>query len=1347
MQSNESLPQSDAGKDPSHSGPRLGKAPSCASIPTVSTIPTVLNENVVHPAEMALASQTAFETLLRDGEANLRTTGMQWAEWCRQFLTEYWRTKWTTAVGFLLIIIGAAFLFVWYSEDASGRNSIVLAEAIIVLTLGTLAICVDLRETSLKIDESRRRLLSILDNARIILSRSRTFVYNDESERYQSNSRSISTIQVYRDNRIVSLPSNLLVKGDIILLCVGDESPARCTLVEMDAARLGQTVKLRVGETFKLRDPQIVSNSTSSSRVPSGTSTPTAASPRAPGRNKTRVFPGNSGGSNFVLLERRWSFRVEETPLIRNIQSVLNSTSTRPPTSMDHRFELVLGRLVYRFIIPGFLVISLAINAIRTTVLEDDSGNRVEMLAVLPFYVILPLLPITMPLFWAFLKAYGAASILALHDKLVERRTGNPSLRLTNARPTRKAPIKRGPFIRRQLNPDLVSLDSQDNDQIQVQVKSDVARLPSISFYVRRILTGQDWTSLSRSSNPFEALASVTIVCCVDKDGILSTSSASIDRLSFLRNDSTFDFGPGVSFRRPHREQEMNGDSDGKDPLQNPENYTRPASVVTLDLVRDVDDRTIRFVDPTWTRYINSLKVLGLTIHLRNQCGDGPRTAQVFDHLQSLTYRFKGKKVHRRRLCMCSLYDAIGMDTEAHNTFTIRKQVITFAPKLRTLEELSSHPSQKMVKRVLSNLPVSQVDALFTQERVTGTNQLFIQGSVDFVLGLCSDYWDGEQLTPLTPEARAALLSQYITFSRSEECTAFAYGPLPPSALPADESGGAERNYLETDCIYPMEGESTNKRVLELMMHQQGLIFMGLAAAQVQAKGDTKQLINRCDNAGIRFVFFSPDDELVSKPFAGKLGLETGWNCHISLKEADPDYDVDHGYLARSDNKARLPIGVKNIRQHLEEVDDVPLLVPMFTDCTPDSCKETISIMQEHGEVICCIGSVLHARNVHTFSAADIAIAAEPTVPDLCYRIPTSSAPNTGAASVGNINTPGRRSNLDAVSTDSKPVYTSALREPMQTKRLPNVLSHMSLSAALNGVPCALNLERNAPLSVIFQLIEQARRLMLNYDQIFTFWLGAALFLSSVQLLNTVILLPPIFTGLQLVWIQTISVPMLCLPMLITTPTIDIDRLLVQKNSNHGRYMWRYVYYWVVRFLTSAPILVICHLLTLRQVCQDADDIVGDCHPIFGAEDVFPPKTFNGYNSSLREGLSLSQNVNAFLVVLYFVVIAATFLQRNEPIWAWLPYKNWIWCISAAVVIVLQVGFFAIYHVSISSNTSRSYEIEDVPLATFLLGLLWLPFLLALQELMKHIDRQFWIRQQKRLKQFFDTKLGMHSPV
>lgn len=35
--------------------------------------------------------------------------------------------------------------------------------------------------------------------------------------------------------------------------------------------------------------------------------------------------------------------------------------------------------------------------------------------------------------------------------------------------------------------------------------------------------------------------------------------------------------------------------------------------------------------------------------------------------------------------------------------------------------------------------------------------------------------------------------------------------------------------------------------------------------------------------------------------------------------------------------QAKLPRGIHQVRPHLQNIDNVPLLVPLFTDCTPES--------------------------------------------------------------------------------------------------------------------------------------------------------------------------------------------------------------------------------------------------------------------------------------------------------------------------------------------------------------------------------------------------------------------------
>ena len=79
----------------------------------------------------------------------------------------------------------------------------------------------------------------------------------------------------------------------------------------------------------------------------------------------------------------------------------------------------------------------------------------------------------------------------------------------------------------------------------------------------------------------------------------------------------------------------------------------------------------------------------------------------------------------------------------------------------------------------------------------------------------------------------------------------------------------------------------------------------------------------------------------------------------------------------------------------------MPLLVSLFTDCTPETSTEMMEIMREYGECVCCIGSCANFANFRQFSTADIALAVEPMYPRLCSNQPgsTTAAPVGAAAS------------------------------------------------------------------------------------------------------------------------------------------------------------------------------------------------------------------------------------------------------------------------------------------------------------------------------------------------------------
>lgn len=93
-----------------------------------------------------------------------------------------------------------------------------------------------------------------------------------------------------------------------------------------------------------------------------------------------------------------------------------------------------------------------------------------------------------------------------------------------------------------------------------------------------------------------------------------------------------------------------------------------------------------------------------------------------------------------------------------------------------------------------------------------------------------------------------------------------------------DVAGKCLKQFKDTLTLCPSPFSAAG--CFEMQCHQ---VFIGMVTMQYQAQTDIVQLIERLDLACVRFVHFSKENELRSRVFSEKMGLESGWNCHISL--------------------------------------------------------------------------------------------------------------------------------------------------------------------------------------------------------------------------------------------------------------------------------------------------------------------------------------------------------------------------------------------------------------------------------------------------------------------------------
>ena len=122
-------------------------------------------------------------------------------------------------------------------------------------------------------------------------------------------------------------------------------------------------------------------------------------------------------------------------------------------------------------------------------------------------------------------------------------------------------------------------------------------------------------------------------------------------------------------------------------------------------------------------------------------------------------------------------------------------------------------------------------------------------------------------------------------------------------------------------------------------------IFLGVLGSLVIPRREIYKLLSTLNDAGVRFVYFSPRNMRRQKELASQMGIDVAWNCAISLRSLESGQEDPHRMTsdyADWDRNAKLPHGIENVRNHLKEVDNVPLLVSLFTDVTKNTTRDMV---------------------------------------------------------------------------------------------------------------------------------------------------------------------------------------------------------------------------------------------------------------------------------------------------------------------------------------------------------------------------------------------------------------------
>uniref|UniRef100_A0A7I4XTZ8 Cation_ATPase_C domain-containing protein n=1 Tax=Haemonchus contortus TaxID=6289 RepID=A0A7I4XTZ8_HAECO len=752
---------------------------------------------------------------------------------------------------------------------------------------------------------------------------------------------------------------------------------------------------------------------------------------------------------------------------------------------------------------------------------------------------------------------------------------------------------------------------------------------------------------------------------------------------------------------------------------------------------------SVDFDDPNWSRFESNLRAIGQCL-LLNRCD--PKFPTFLDHLSAVATTVPRTVATAFRWCSCVFPQLIGFKSSSANQFQKLPNVLGFyqrRPGEAPLPGLTKHQT-----------PLEMAYCTVHADDRSLYYHLSCQGTAILVLEACSHVWDGEQLTPITERILKSAIDFYQRHSVTGYCLALSYRAV---GMVLDDT--LKDRYFEVPLLHRQSRKSSLARTHSIDSSQNdpffdqtplktadeviqrwftGHVLCGMVVTQYEVMPQAVQLIDQLETLCVRFVYFSRENEVRSRVFAEKLGLEAGWNCHVSLAEVDADdnqrtlkdYFLSRTFLglrspaagspvlkhySRSDeelhldsllainaqgspaekkpsqqpptkmvvlpNKARLPTGIAAVRPHLEQVDNVPLLVGLITDCTPEANLQMLEIMQEYGEMVLAVGSSLSIVNTRVFLQANVSISVLPVGDWQCSM---SSEPN------------------------------------WQTAK--------NAADCLMGIASDFQL-RFEQLLALPKLIVACRHRCASVRGSLAFLFFASTMLSISLLVTATSFLPLLFDFEQVFLTTFVQLPLLTLGSVFTPfrPKSNVIRIS-SKNSRtvpRQHVKWALLTFFVGFFPSSLFLVLLFFLKLVRNstlacsfsdvVCAVATENVSD----------IPLSTM-----AIRHVIGLHQSV-------YLCALSSAWVFPLSSLWNDNPFFCLPWTASCLLCLALQVVF---------SYACGVFLHEVLSVISVIVLLAWTSVILLVNELVKRRSIRDFTREQRRTKLGFDTKLGMNSP-
>lgn len=467
----------------------------------------------------------------------------------------------------------------------------------------------------------------------------------------------------------------------------------------------------------------------------------------------------------------------------------------------------------------------------------------------------------------------------------------------------------------------------------------------------------------------------------------------------------------------------------------------------------------------------------------------------------------------------------------------------------------------------------------------------------------------------------------------------------------------------------------------------------------------------------------SPRNMRLTKEIASQMGIDVAWNCAISLRPLDQGEDDPHRMVsayADWDVNAKLPHGIESVKRHLKEVDNVPLLVSLFTDVTKVTTKQMVSTrlsvsnlkamsltliepqietFQEYNDTVISVGLSHLPWNSRIFSTADLAVGVD--VLSECLKTSCQEQLNYNSL------------------LPSEIVFISAISAHACAFRLRGVASIAYMPTILANGRASLEAATSASIFLICGCLSFAFYVLFCVCSV-------AKTLPYVPIMGAVI-------SLQVV------LPIVGLPITMSDPDKQYMQRVPPKNDpaitfgkREGNVLCR------VAVLKALPPAVFPHLLYLiafgEFMIRFEPELVGSvCHSNLQRGDWASVVRCDGlseYSGVARESAAAVALAEFLLCT---IVASAAFVHRTLPLFEEPPWRrNRIWACSVLLGILITAVYLGL--------TLKKGSFSTLPWYFFVLAFV-MPFIcLAWVEHLKRTERALLDRAEKLRRLQFETR-------